>query len=113
MNSKIILIPSILFLIGIIVNGHIAGNAFGVSKNNNVNLGVEIKQTNDCDETRNGDNNSICINYSQKSIDNLVVNGQNNDFNPSIKIEQINDCDDNSEGDNTLNCSNLSQEVIP
>ena len=113
MNSKIILIPSILFLIGIIVNGYIAGNAFGVSKNNNVNLGVEIKQTNDCDETRNGDNNSICINDSQKSIDNLVVNGQNNDFNPSIKIEQINDCDDNSNGDNTLNCSNLSQEVIP
>ena len=113
MNSKIILIPSILFLIGIIVNGYIAANAFGVSKNNNVNLGVEIKQTNDCDETRNGDNNSICINDSQKSIDNLVVNGQNNDFNPGIKIEQINDCDDNSNGDNTLNCSNLSQEVIP
>ncbi len=113
MNSKIILIPSILFLIGIIVNGYIAGNAFGISKNNNVKLGVEIKQTNDCDETRNGDNNSICINDSQKSIDNLVVNGQNNDFNPGIKIEQINDCDDNSNGDNTLNCSNLSQEVIP
>ncbi len=113
MNSKVILIPSILFLIGIIVSGSIAGNAFGISKNNNINLGVETKQTNDCDETRNGDNNSICINDSQKSINNLVVNGQNSDFNLGIKIEQINDCDENSDGDNTLKCSNLSQQVIP
>jgi len=80
--------------------------------NNNINYDLDTKQTNHCNEKRDGDKNSVCTNDAQKTINNLIVTGDNNPLNLIIKTEQNNDCDENSDGDNTLKCNNLSNLVI-
>ena len=38
---------------------------------------MKTKQVNDCDETINGDNNSLCLNDLQNVINSLTVTGDN------------------------------------
>jgi len=80
--------------------------------NYNINFGINTKQTNDCDEKRDGDNNSECSNNSQDIIDSFTVTGDNNPFVLSLNTEQSNDCDDNSAGDNTAICKNFAQIIV-
>jgi hypothetical protein len=60
LGSKILLLPSILLLIGAVI-GTSATKAYAEGPfDNEINRDIDVKHTNSCDESEDGDNKAIC-----------------------------------------------------
>lgn len=78
---------------------------------NKINYDINTKQVNDCDDIKNGDNNSLCLNDLQNVINSLTVTGDNTPIDVHISTGQSNDCDDKTNNDNALICKNIHQNI--
>src|SRR6058998_892808 len=110
MIAKVILIPLILYLIGIIFNSTIAGNAFAAIDpfNNTINLGIDSKHKNNCDENGTGVNNAFCQDITGTTTGSINMHGENNKLSADFNTNQIQECDESDDGDNNAVCSNSS-----
>lgn len=90
LSSKAVLIPSIVLLIGT-VPGTSATNAFTDDPfKNKIKIDTEQDNTNSCDESQQGDNNSGCSITDTMTTDTFTVEGEKNkislDFDEKIRM---------------------------
>lgn len=112
LNSKAVLIPSIVLLIGTVL-GTSATNAFADDPfKNKVIIDTEQDNTNSCDESQQGDNNSGCSITDTMTTDTFTVEGEKNKISLDFDEKNKNDCDESGDGDNNSDCSITDTKLI-
>jgi hypothetical protein len=105
LSSKAVLIPSIVLLIGSVL-GTSATNAFADDPfKNNVRIDTKQDNTNSCDESQEGDNNSQCEITDELITDPFTVEGEKNKLSLDFDEKNKNDCDESGDGDNNSDCT--------
>jgi hypothetical protein len=105
LSSKAVLIPSIVLLIGTVL-GASTTNAFADDPfKNNVQIDTEQDNTNSCDESQEGDNNSQCRITDTLTTDPFTVEGEKNKISLDFDEKNKNDCDESGDGDNNSDCT--------
>ena len=113
LNSKTILIPSIVLLIGTVFGTTTATNAFADDPfKNKVDIDSDVDNTNSCDESQDGNNNSNCFITDSLTTDTITVHGEKNKVSLDFKGENKNDCDETGDGNNNSICAITSNKDI-
>ena len=112
LSSKTIIIPSIVLLIGTVL-GTSATNAFADDPfKNKVKIDTQQDNTNSCDESQLGDNNSDCEIRDTTVTDTFTIEGEKNKVLLDFDEKNINDCDETGDGDNNSVCTITDTKVI-
>jgi hypothetical protein len=105
LSSKAVLIPSIVLLIGTVL-GTSATNAFADDPfKNKVKIDTKQDNTNSCDESQLGNNNSDCEVTDTTVTDTFTVEGEKNKISLDFDEKNKNDCDESGDGDNNSFCT--------
>jgi hypothetical protein len=114
LSSKAILLPAIALLIGAGVSTATANNAYAQEDpfGNKIDEDIDVKHTNSCDETGNGDNNADCEFEDNNNVGDINVEGEENEVNRDINLKHKNDCDESGDGDNNSFCFDDSNTDI-
>jgi hypothetical protein len=113
-SSKAILLPAIALLIGAGVSTTTANSAYAQEDpfGNKIDEDIDVKHTNSCDETGNGDNNAECTFDDSNDVGDINVEGEENEVNRDINLKHKNDCDESGDGDNNSFCFDDSNTDI-
>lgn len=112
LSSKTVLIPSIVLLIGTVL-GTSATNAFADDPfKNKVNIDTQQDNTNSCDESQQGENNSDCEITDTTVTDTFTIEGDENKILLDFDEKNKNDCDESGDGDNNSVCTITDTKVI-
>ena len=112
LNSNTVIIPSIVLLIGTVL-GTSATNAFADDPfKNKVKIDTQQDNTNSCDESQQGDNNSDCDTTDTTSTQTFTIEGEKNKILLDFDEKNINDCDESGHGDNNVVCTITDTKVI-
>jgi hypothetical protein len=114
LSSRTILLPAIALLIGAVVSTTTASNAYAQEDpfDNKIDEDIDVKHTNSCDETGNGDNNADCEFTDTNDVGDINVEGEENEVNRDINLNHKNDCDESGDGDNNAFCLDDSSTDI-
>jgi hypothetical protein len=113
LSSRTILLPAIALLVGAVVSTTTASNAYAQDPfDNEINRDIDVKHTNSCDESGNGDNTADCEFEDSNNIGEINVEGENNEVNSDVDLKHTNDCDESGDGDNDAFCLDSSSTDI-
>jgi hypothetical protein len=112
LSSKTVLVPSMVLLIGTVL-GTSATNAFADDPfKNNVKIDTQQDNTNSCDESQQGNNNSDCEISDNLETDTFTVEGEKNKISLDFDDKNKNDCDESGDGDNNNFCAIADNKII-
>lgn len=114
LSPKAILLPAIALLIGAGVSTTTASSAYAQEDpfDNKIDEDIDVKHTNSCDETGNGDNNADCEFNDSNDVGDINVEGEENEVNRDINLKHKNDCDESGDGNNNAFCHDNSSTNI-
>ena len=113
LSSRTILLPAIALLVGAGVSTTTASTAYAQDPfDNKIDDDIDVKHTNSCDETGNGDNNAFCEFTDSNDVGEINVEGEENEVNRDINLNHKNDCDESGDGDNNSFCLDDSSTNI-
>ena len=112
LSSKAVLIPSIVLLIGTVL-GTSATNAFADDPFKiKVKIDTQQDNTNSCDESQQGNNNSECEITDTTVTDTFTIEGEKNKILLDFDEKNKNDCDESGNGDNNSFCTITDTKAI-
>lgn len=112
LSSKAVLITSIVLLIGTVI-GTSATNAFADDPfKNKVKIDTQQDNTNSCDESQQGDNNSDCDTTDTTSTQTFTIEGEKNKILLDFDEKNKNDCDESGDGNNNSFCHITDTKAI-
>jgi len=113
LSSRTILLPSIALLIGAVLSTTSATTAYADDPfDNEINRDIDVKHTNSCDESGNGNNNADCEFNDSNNVGQINVEGEENEVNSDVDLKHKNDCDESGDGDNNAFCHDNSSTDI-
>ncbi len=112
LNSKTILIPSIVLLIGTVF-GTSAMNAFADDPfKNKVEIDIDTKQKNDCNVHASGIGSDACFAAEETHTDAINVDGEKNKVGLDFDTQQKNDCEGLASALNSVICGTFATHDI-
>ena len=112
LDSKTLLVLSIVLIIGAVIGASAASLFADDPFKNKVKIDTEQDNTNSCDESQQGDNNSACSITDTMTTDTFTVEGEKNKILLDFDEKNKNDCDESGDEDNNSDCSTTDTKVI-